>query len=43
MEIEIHVVHYLVISTRYVVLRASTGFFTRKNLLALLISGRIDA
>ena len=37
MEIEIHVVHYLVIST-VMLFCGIYGFFTRKNLLALLIS-----
>ena len=37
MEIEIHVVHYLVIST-IMLFCGIYGFFTRKNLLALLIS-----
>ena len=37
MEIEIHVIHYLVIST-IMMFCGIYGFFTRKNLLALLIS-----
>ena len=37
MELEIHVVHYLVIST-VMMFCGVYGFFTRKNLLALLIS-----
>ena len=35
MEIEVHVIHYLVIST------VMLFFFTRKNLLALLISAEL--
>ena len=37
MELEIHVIHYLVIST-VMMFCGIYGFFTRKNLLALLIS-----
>ena len=37
MELEIHVIHYLVIST-IMMFCGIYGFFTRKNLLALLIS-----
>ena len=37
MELDVHVIHYLVIST-IMMFCGIYGFFTRKNLLALLIS-----
>ena len=40
MEIEVHVIHYLVIST-VMMFCGIYGFFTRKNLLALLISAEL--
>ena len=40
MEIEVHVIHYLVIST-VMLFCGIYGFFTRKNLLALLISAEL--
>ena len=40
MEIEIHVIHYLIIST-IMMFCGVYGFFTRKNLLALLISAEL--
>ena len=42
MEIEVHVIHYLVIST-VMLFCGIYGFFTRKNLLALLISAELAA
>ena len=39
-EIEVHVLHYLVIST-VMLFCGIYGFFTRKNLLALLISAEL--
>lgn len=39
-EIEVHVIHYLVIST-VMLFCGIYGFFTRKNLLALLISAEL--
>ena len=41
MEIEVHVIHYLVIST-VMLFCGIYGFFTRKNLLALLISAELS-
>lgn len=40
MEIEVHVIHYLIIST-VMMFCGIYGFFTRKNLLALLISAEL--
>ena len=42
MEIEIHVVHYLVIST-VMLFCGIYGFFTRKKLAGFTDFGRIDA
>ena len=42
MELDVHVIHYLVIST-IMMFCGIYGFFTRKNLLALLISVELNA
>ena len=42
MELDVHVIHYLVIST-IMMFCGIYGFFTRKNLLALLISLMLNA